>query len=71
VHHVKADGGTSAKVFKGWTSTCPAMGQRDADQAPLDAPHHHAPLPPGPAWAGRAVNGRVVAEAGFELLPPL
>ena len=44
VHHVKANGGTSAKVFKGWQLELPARGRNQPEQAPFDAPDHDAPL---------------------------
>lgn len=67
VHHVKANGGTSAKVFKGWTL------ELDAGE-PLRLSKRHAlkPITTRRYFGGRhrvelLVNGRVEAEAAFEL----
>ncbi|UUX94656.1 DNA alkylation repair protein [Aquabacterium sp. J223] len=67
VHHVKARGGTSAKVFKGWRCTL-APGQ----SVTLSRPHSFKPITTRRYHAGRhrielLVNGRVEAEAAFEL----
>jgi len=67
VHHVKANGSTSPKVFKGWTL------ELDAGE-PLRLCKRHAlkPITTRRYFGGRhrvelLVNGRVVAEAAFEL----
>ncbi len=67
VHHVKANGGTSAKVFKGWKLQLPAGGtvqltKRHAVK-PITTRRYHA------GWHAVQVqaNGRVVAEDGFWL----
>jgi 3-methyladenine DNA glycosylase AlkC len=67
VHHVKANGGTSAKVFKGW------MLELAADE-PLRLAKRHAlkAITTRRYFGGRhrvelMINGRVVAEAAFEL----
>ncbi len=70
VHHVKADGSTSPKVFKGWVLTLPAR-----DEVVLEKRHAVRPITTRRYHAGWhrvvvQVNGRAVAEAGFELLVP-
>jgi 3-methyladenine DNA glycosylase AlkC len=67
VHHVKAHGGTSPKVFKGWTRTL-------APRATLQLRKRHAVRPistrryfSGAHRVELQVNGQVVAEATFEL----
>ena len=67
VHHVKANGGTSAKVFKGWTV--------ELAGAPRKLVKRHAvkPITTRRYFAGRhmvdlIVNGQVQARAAFELL---
>lgn len=67
VHHVKADGSTSPKVFKGWTLELPARGELR-----LEKRHAVRPITTRRYFAGRhrvvlQVNGREVAEAAFEL----
>ena len=69
VHHVKADGRLTAKVFKGWAFDLAAHEQRD-----LVKTHSMREITTRRYHAGRhaldvRVNGRVVAEATFELLP--
>ncbi len=67
VHHVRADGSTSPKVFKGWTLELPP-------QAALRLEKRHAvrPITTRRYVAGRhrvvvQVNGAAVAEAAFDL----
>ena len=71
VHHVKADGRLTAKVFKGWTVDLPGHGQLDLvkthSMREITTRRYH----PGAHGLDVRINGRVVAEAGFELLPPL
>ena len=67
VHHVKADGSTAPKVFKGWTATLPAHGtlalaKRHAVK-PITTRRYHA----GRHVVDVQVNGRVVASAAFTL----
>lgn len=70
VHHVKADGSTSPKVFKGWVLTLPAHGEVALEKRhavrPITTRRYHA------GWHRVVVqvNGRAVAEAGFELRLP-
>ena len=67
VHHVKADGSAGPKVFKGWALTLPPRGERVLDKRhavrPITTRRYH------PGWHRVVVqvNGREVAEAGFEL----
>ncbi|ACB34377.1 conserved hypothetical protein [Leptothrix cholodnii SP-6] len=67
VHHVKAGGSTSPKVFKGWRVQLAAGEQRLLSRrhkvTPITTRTYHA------GWhrVQAQVNGRVVAEAGFEL----
>ena len=67
VHHVKADGSTSPKVFKGWTLELPPQGELR-----LEKRHAVRPITTRRYFAGHhrvvvQVNGRAVAEAGFDL----
>ena len=67
VHHVKANGGTSPKVFKGWKLT---LGARES--ARLVKSHSLRPvttrvLYPGEHRVDVQVNGKVVAGASFTL----
>jgi 3-methyladenine DNA glycosylase AlkC len=67
VHHVKADGRTSAKVFKGWQLTL-APGQART----LTRTHSFKPVTTRRYHAGRhalsvSINGAVVAEAAVTL----
>ncbi len=67
VHHVKANGGTTDKVFKGWTIELAAHEQRALRKSHsmrlittrvYHAGHHAVDL---------RINGQVVASAGFDL----
>ena len=67
VHHVKADGSTSPKVFKGWHVV---LGPRESRQ--LVKPHAVKPITTRTYHPGRhrvvvQVNGQPVAEAAFTL----
>jgi 3-methyladenine DNA glycosylase AlkC len=67
VHHVKAGGGTSPKVFKGWNLQLPAragvvLTRRHAVR-PITTRRYHA----GRHVVDLQVNGVVVASAQFEL----
>jgi 3-methyladenine DNA glycosylase AlkC len=68
VHHVKADGRTSPKVFKGWQIDLPARGAVTLVKRHLmrviTTRRYHA----GVHSLGVQVNGREVACASFELL---
>jgi 3-methyladenine DNA glycosylase AlkC len=67
VHHVGARGGTSPKVFKGWTLTLPAREaierSRRHSLRPVTTRRYHA----GAHQIDLLVNGRVVAQASFRL----
>ena len=67
VHHVKADGSTSAKVFKGWRLELPPGGRLQ-----LSKRHALRPITTRRYYAGRhlldvRINGQVVAQAAFTL----
>lgn len=67
VHHVKANGSTAAKVFKGWTLALPARGS-----VALRRKHAVRPITTRVYHGGRhevdlRVNGAVVARAFFDL----
>jgi 3-methyladenine DNA glycosylase AlkC len=67
VHHVKASGATSAKVFKGWKLTLDAKASRT-----LTKQHSFKPVTTRRLHAGRhaidvSINGRVVASASVNL----
>ena len=70
VHHVKADGSTSPKVFKGWTLELPPHGRVQLEKRhavkPITTRRYH----PGLHSVVVQVNGRVVAEGAFELGVP-
>jgi hypothetical protein len=70
VHHVKADGRTTPKVFKGWQIELPAHGS-----VTLVKRHSLRPVTTRRYHAGRhavvvQVNGRAAAEAAFTLSVP-
>ncbi len=67
VHHVKADGRTSPKVFKGWRLELPP-----GEHLPLVKRHAVRPITtrryhPGRHVVDVRINGQVVAEAAFTL----
>jgi hypothetical protein len=70
VHHVKAHGGTSPKVFKGWQLSLPPGGQVTLHKAhslrPITTRRYHE----GQHGLSVQVNGRVVAEGQFMLRLP-
>jgi 3-methyladenine DNA glycosylase AlkC len=67
VHHVKADGRTSPKVFKGWVIELPARGKVDLvkqhSMRAVTTRRYH----PGRHTVALQVNGRVEATADFML----
>jgi 3-methyladenine DNA glycosylase AlkC len=70
VHHVKADGSTSAKVFKGWGLQLDAQASKR-----LDKTHSMRLITTRRYYPGRHkvtvhINGQVVAEGSFRLLMP-
>ncbi|MCR5883044.1 DNA alkylation repair protein [Rhizobacter sp. J219] len=67
VHHVKANGGTSPKVFKGWTVELAAGEAREFRKQHSLKPITTRVYYPGTHRIEVLVNGAVVAEAGFEL----
>ena len=70
VHHVKAHGGTSPKVFKGWQLELPPRGEISLSKRhPMRAittRRYHA----GRHGVGVQINGQVVAEDAFMLSMP-
>jgi 3-methyladenine DNA glycosylase AlkC len=70
VHHVKADGRTRPKVFKGWAVTLPARGTLSLSKQhavrPITTRRYHA----GHHAVDVQVNGRAVASASFTLALP-
>ena len=70
VHHVKANGSTSAKVFKGWTMTLAPGEQRALRKAHSFRPISTRRYYPGQHAVDLLVNGAVVASASVELSPP-
>jgi hypothetical protein len=70
VHHMGASGPRPPKVFKGW-----ALTLQPGEHRPLVKRHSLRPvttrrLYPGAHTVDVRVNGQVLAQAGFELLPP-
>jgi 3-methyladenine DNA glycosylase AlkC len=67
VHHVKADGSTTPKVFKGWTVELPGHGRIDLAKThsmrAVTTRRYH----PGRHTVALQINGRVEAEADFIL----
>jgi 3-methyladenine DNA glycosylase AlkC len=67
VHHIKAHGGSSAKVFKGWTLTLAPGEERVLRKThavkPITTRRYHGGL----HRVELLVNGRAVAEAAFAL----
>ena len=70
VHHARADGRTSPKVFKGWTLELPAGATRELDRRhsmrAVTTRRYHA----GAHAVDVQINGRVVASAAFTLSLP-
>ena len=67
IHHVKANGSTAAKVFKGWT-----LQLGGGEQRALSKRHAVKPITTRRYFSGRhrvelLVNGRAMAEAWFDL----
>lgn len=69
VHHVKADGRTSPKVFKGWQLTLAPGESRMLRKRHAVKPITTRVYYPGLHRVELQVNGQVVAEAAFELRP--
>lgn len=68
VHHVRANGSTSPKVFKGWKLTLAAGESRTLDKRHSLRPVTTRTLYPGTHRVALSVNGQVLAEAAFELV---
>jgi 3-methyladenine DNA glycosylase AlkC len=70
VHHIKADGGTSPKVFKGWALDLPPKTSvtltKRHSMKPITTRRYHA----GHHAVDVQVNGELVASAGFMLKLP-
>jgi 3-methyladenine DNA glycosylase AlkC len=68
VHHVKANGSTSPKVFKGWVLTLEAgekvLLRKQHSFKPITTRRYHA----GQHRISLQINGQTMAEAGFALL---
>ena len=69
VHHVRANGSTSPKVFKGWKLTLAAGEHRTLDKRHSLKPVTTRTLYPGLHRIELRVNGLTVADAAFELKP--
>jgi 3-methyladenine DNA glycosylase AlkC len=67
VHHVRANGGTSPKVFKGWKLTLAPGEQRTLDKRHSLKPVTTRTLYAGPHRIQLLINGVALAEASFEL----
>ncbi len=69
VHHVRANGSTHPKVFKGWTLTLGPGEERTLEKRHSLRPVTTRRLYPGPHRIELRVNGQTCANATFELLP--
>jgi hypothetical protein len=67
VHHVKADGSSTPKVFKGWTLTLAPGAQRQLKKTHAVKPITTRRYYPGEHRIDLRINGRVCAEAAFNL----
>lgn len=67
VHHQRANGSTSPKVFKGWKLTLAPGDTRTLDKRHSLRPVTTRVLYPGWHRVELLVNGQAVAEAGFDL----
>ncbi|MGI9216249.1 MAG: DNA alkylation repair protein, partial [Hydrogenophaga sp.] len=67
VHHVRANGGTSPKVFKGWKLTLAPGETRALAKCHSLRPVTTRTLYPGTHQVGLLVNGVAVAAGAFEL----
>jgi 3-methyladenine DNA glycosylase AlkC len=70
LHHVKADGSRSPKVFKGWNVELPPRGELTLNKRhslrPVTTRRYHAGL----HALDVRVNGKLVAQSAFELVMP-
>lgn len=67
VHHVRANGTTSPKVFKGWKLDLPAGDSRSLTRSHSLRPVTTRTLYPGRHRVELRVNGQTLAESGFDL----
>ena len=67
VHHVRANGSTSPKVFKGWTLTLGPGEQRQLEKRHSLRPVTTRQLYPGHHRVGLHINGQEVASTVFDL----
>ena len=67
VHHVRANGSTSPKVFKGWKLTLAPGEQRTLEKRHSLKPVTTRTLYPGTHRIEVLVNGVALADAAFEL----
>ena len=70
VHHVRANGSTSPKVFKGWRLELDGLNVRTLAKRHSLRLVTTRTLYPGPHRIEIQINGEVCAEAGFELMRP-
>ena len=68
VHHVRANGSTSPKVFKGWKLTLAAGEERVLEKRHSLKPVTTRTLYPGLHRIEVLINGKALAEATFDLL---
>jgi 3-methyladenine DNA glycosylase AlkC len=69
VHHVRANGSTSPKVFKGWKLTLAAGEERVLEKRHSLKPVTTRTLYPGLHRIDVLINGQAMAEAAFDLRP--
>ena len=69
VHHVRANGSTSPKVFKGWKLTLAAGEERVLEKRHSLKPVTTRTLYPGLHRIDLLINGQALAEAAFDLRP--
>ncbi len=67
LHHVRADGSSSPKVFKGWTLTLAAGERRDLQRTHPVRPITTRRYYPGQHRIEIQANGRVIAAGSFDL----
>jgi hypothetical protein len=71
VHHVRANGSTSPKVFKGWKLTLDPRASVSLRKRHSLRPVSTRQLYPGLHRIELQINGQVMADADFTLLPAL
>lgn len=67
VHHVKRDGRTSPKVWKGWSLELPPAAERRLEKRHSLVPVTTRTDHPGHHRVELSINGRIVAASGFDL----